>query len=89
MRLGQGQTRTELTPGLGVPRPDPKQRLADARPQNGNSIGNSILINKEFDSLFFFCNIELPIELQSWAYISGRSGSATMPKCDRAVRPHL
>ena len=89
MGVGQGQTRARLTPGLAMPRPALKQRLADARPQDGNSIGNSILINKEFDSLFFFFNIELPIELQSWASISGRSGSATMPKCDRAVRPHL
>ena len=89
MRLGQGQTRAEVTLGLAVPRPEPKQRLADARPQDGNSIGNSILINKEFDSFFLFFNIELPIELPSWALTSGRSGSATMPRCERVVRPEL
>ena len=89
MGLGMGQTRAGLTPGMAVPRPDHKQRLADARHKGGNSIGNSILINKDFDSFFLFFNIELPIELQSWAFTSDRSGSATMPKCERIVRPEL
>ena len=89
MGLGQGQRRAGLTLDMAVHRPDHKQRLADARLKGGNSIGNSILINKDFDSFFLFFNIELPIELPSWAFTSGRSGSATMPKCERIVRPEL
>ena len=87
--MGLGQTRARLTPGMAVPRPDHKQRLADARLQGGNSIGNSIVIIKDFDSFFLSFNIELPIELPSWAFTSGRSGSATMPKRERIVRPEL
>ena len=89
MGLGQGQRRAGLTLDMAVHRPDHKQRLADARHKGGNSIGNSILINKDFDSVFLFFNIELPIELPSWAFTSGRSDSPTMPKRERIVRPEL